>query len=193
MPRRSAFLIVRTLGLLGLYKGLSACLLRDIPFSAIYFPAYAHLKKDMFKEGPNHRLAIGELLLAGAIAGMPAAYFTTPADVIKTRLQVEARKGQTSYTGIMDASRKIYAEEGFRAFFKGGPARIFRSSPQFGVTLMTYEILQRWLPFDGKPLRDEASENTVVVDLGLLRSRNALKMLLDLDYRFGVYVKEKKA
>jgi len=25
-------------------QGSQACLLRDIPFSAIYFPAYAHLK-----------------------------------------------------------------------------------------------------------------------------------------------------
>lgn len=26
-------------------KGASACLLRDIPFSAIYFTAYAHMKE----------------------------------------------------------------------------------------------------------------------------------------------------
>ena len=43
----------------------------------------------------------------------------TPADVIKTRLQVVAREGQTSYNGLLDATRKIYAEEGFRAFYKG--------------------------------------------------------------------------
>jgi solute carrier family 25 aspartate/glutamate transporter 12/13 len=73
------------LGVFGLYKGASACLLRDIPFSAIYFPAYAHIKKDYFKESPTNRLGIGQLLIAGAVAGMPAAYFTTPADVIKTR------------------------------------------------------------------------------------------------------------
>ncbi|EED79696.1 predicted protein, partial [Postia placenta Mad-698-R] len=45
--------IIRQLGLLGLYKGASACLLRDIPFSAIYFPAYSHLKRDVFHEGYN--------------------------------------------------------------------------------------------------------------------------------------------
>lgn len=41
----SASQIVRQLGLRGLYKGASACLLRDVPFSAIYFPTYANLKK----------------------------------------------------------------------------------------------------------------------------------------------------
>lgn len=39
-----AWSVVKELGLLGLYKGAKACLLRDVPFSAIYFPAYAHTK-----------------------------------------------------------------------------------------------------------------------------------------------------
>ncbi|KAF9917663.1 mitochondrial aspartate-glutamate transporter agc1 [Lobosporangium transversale] len=188
-PRPGAVQIVRNLGIVGLYKGASACLLRDIPFSAIYFPVYAHLKKDLFKEGPDHRLTIGELLIAGAVAGMPAAYFTTPADVIKTRLQVEAKKGQSTYNGITDAARKIYREEGFRAFFKGGPARIFRSSPQFGTTLMVYEILQRAFPFDGKQPalnKDLAQAAAPGEDLSYLQSKNALKILLDVHYKFGI-------
>jgi solute carrier family 25 aspartate/glutamate transporter 12/13 len=78
---------------------------------------------------------------------MPAAYLVTPADVIKTRLQVAARQGETTYTGIVDAAQKIFREEGFRAFFKGGVARVFRSSPQFGVTLASYELLQTAIPF----------------------------------------------
>lgn len=57
-------------------------------------------------------------------SGMPAAYLTTPAgknsvpllslpltgiflDVVKTRLQVEARQGQTHYKGLTDAFVKI--------------------------------------------------------------------------------------
>jgi solute carrier family 25 aspartate/glutamate transporter 12/13 len=200
VPRRSAIWIVRELGLLGLYKGASACLLRDIPFSGIYFTAYSHLKTDLFKEGhQGKQLELWELLTAGAIAGMPAAYLTTPADVIKTRLQVEARKGQTQYHGIVDAARKIYREEGFRAFFKGGPARIFRSSPQFGVTLMVYELLQNWAPFsrverllgigeagaEAKYQR-EKKEQDRLADASLWRSRRALRLLQDLDFRFGM-------
>jgi solute carrier family 25 aspartate/glutamate transporter 12/13 len=200
-PRRSAIWIVKHLGIVGLYKGVAACLLRDVPFSAIYFPAYAHLKKDLFHEGPDHKLAISELLMAGAIAGMPAAYFTTPADVIKTRLQVEARKGQTTYSGIADAARKIFAEEGFKAFFKGGPARILRSSPQFGVTLTVYELLHQWVPLPGHETAANTTTTTTtniinpahaIEQRTTLRSTNALKMLLDLDYRFGVYQPTKK-
>jgi hypothetical protein len=54
---------------LGLYRGASACLLRDIPFSAIYFTTYWHLKKDFFKEGYNGKqLSFWETLGSAGIA-----------------------------------------------------------------------------------------------------------------------------
>lgn len=188
--------IVRNLGLMGLYKGASACLLRDVPFSAIYFPTYNHLKKDMFGESPTKKLGIMQLLTAGAIAGMPAAYLTTPCDVIKTRLQVEARKGEATYTGLRHAAKTIWKEEGFTAFFKGGPARIMRSSPQFGFTLAMYEVLQTALPMPGSAAKDKTHASmsdtlSTVSTAGSLdsspytRSRNALKIILDLDEDFG--------
>ena len=48
--------------------------------------------------------------------------------------------------------RKIYVEEGFWALWKGAIARMCRSSPQFGVTLVTYELLQRtfYVDFGGR-------------------------------------------
>ncbi|KAF2427361.1 mitochondrial carrier protein [Tothia fuscella] len=193
-PKRSAMWIVRNLGLMGLYKGASACLLRDIPFSAIYFPTYAHLKKDFFGESQTKKLGIVQLLTAGAIAGMPAAYLTTPCDVIKTRLQVEARKGEQTYRGLTHAAKTIMKEEGFKAFFKGGPARILRSSPQFGFTLAGYEVLQGLLPMPGSQDATLQPGGYVEPQVGLgeakaklpyLRSRNALKIILDLDENFG--------
>jgi solute carrier family 25 (mitochondrial aspartate/glutamate transporter), member 12/13 len=190
--KRSALWIVRNLGLKGLYKGASACLLRDMPFSAIYFPTYSHLKKDLFGESPTKKLGILQLLSAGAIAGMPAAYLTTPCDVIKTRLQVEARKGDTTYNNIMDCARKVMREEGFKAFWKGGPARVIRSSPQFGFTLAGYELLQSLLPMPGEKKVEEPPSMEPIAGLQeaksplpYLRSRNALKIILDLDLGFG--------
>lgn len=124
---------------------------------------------------------------------MPAAYLTTPCDVIKTRLQVEARKGDQVYTGLRHAAQTIWKEEGFKAFFKGGPARIMRSSPQFGFTLAGYELLQRAFPMPGHS-EHEGPVGHVEPGVGLaeakaplpyLRSRNALKVILDLDENFG--------
>jgi len=138
-------------------------------------------------------LGILQLLTAGAIAGMPAAYLTTPCDVIKTRLQVEARKGETQYTSLRHCAKTVWQEEGFRAFFKGVPARILRSSPQFGFTLAGYELLQNLLPLPGEEhdlgprgsLEPATGLQEAKAPLPYLRSRNALKIILDLDVGFG--------
>ncbi|XP_012891306.1 PREDICTED: calcium-binding mitochondrial carrier protein Aralar2 [Dipodomys ordii] len=90
--------------------------------------------------------------------GMPAASLVTPADVIKTRLQVAARAGQTTYSGVIDCFRKILREEGQKALWKGAGARVFRSSPQFGVTLLTYELLQQWFYIDFGGVKPMGSE-----------------------------------
>lgn len=172
-----------------------------VPFSAIYFPAYNHLKRDYFGEGPTKKLGILQLLASGAIAGMPAAYLTTPCDVIKTRLQVEARKGETKYAGLRHCAKTVYREEGFAAFFKGGPARVLRSSPQFAFTLAAYEVLQNLLPMShgagsGSAATDKLPAGSMTTTttpaaaaakapLAYLRSRNALKIILDLDEDFG--------
>ncbi|KAL9891727.1 calcium-binding mitochondrial carrier protein Aralar1 isoform X4 [Glossina fuscipes] len=192
-----ALAVVRDLGLFGLYKGARACLLRDVPFSAIYFPTYAHTKALFADEdGYNHPLT---LLAAGAIAGVPAASLVTPADVIKTRLQVVARTGQTTYTGVWDATKKIMAEEGPRAFWKGTAARVFRSSPQFGVTLVTYELLQRlfYVDFGGShPTGSEVHKSKSIDTLNDIRLnadhiggyRAAVPLLNGIESKFGLFL-----
>ncbi|EFN69184.1 Calcium-binding mitochondrial carrier protein Aralar1 [Camponotus floridanus] len=190
-----AWTVVKELGLFGLYKGARACFLRDVPFSAIYFPMYAHTKARLADEGGyNTPLS---LLFSGAIAGVPAAALVTPADVIKTRLQVVAREGQTTYNGLLDCARKIYKEEGARAFWKGATARVFRSSPQFGVTLFTYELLQRLFVVDFGGSRPTGSEQKVPT-MGVadeIRSTNpdhiggyqvALPIFTGIESKFGL-------
>ncbi|XP_055518385.1 electrogenic aspartate/glutamate antiporter SLC25A13, mitochondrial isoform X2 [Leucoraja erinacea] len=144
--RVNAWNVIKHLGFTGLYKGAKACFLRDISFSAIYFPCYSNLKLAFADE--FGQVNSKNVLLAGSLAAMPAASLVTPFDVIKTRLQVSAREGQVTYTGMMDCFRKILQQEGQNAFWKGTAARVFRSSPQFGVTLLTYELLQNWCHID---------------------------------------------
>ncbi|XP_075678319.1 calcium-binding mitochondrial carrier protein aralar1 isoform X1 [Dermatophagoides pteronyssinus] len=192
-PKVSAIGVIRELGIRGLYKGSSACFLRDIPFSAIYFPVYAHCKlKFADEKGHNSPLS---LLTSAVIAGVPAAYLVTPADVIKTRLQVAARAGQTTYSGILDATRKIFKEEGGSAFWKGGPARVFRSAPQFGFTLLTYELLQRFFYVDFGGRRPAGSTEPIKKPL-LETSHNpshvggyqiALSTFIGMESKFGLY------
>ncbi|XP_065696909.1 electrogenic aspartate/glutamate antiporter SLC25A12, mitochondrial [Patagioenas fasciata] len=194
-PRVSALSVIKDLGLLGLYKGAKACFLRDIPFSAIYFPVYAHSKLMLADE--NGHVGGLNLLAAGAIAGVPAASLVTPADVIKTRLQVAARAGQTTYSGVIDCFGKILREEGPSAFWKGAGARVFRSSPQFGVTLVTYELLQRWFYVDFGGLKPPGSEPTPKSRISDLPPANpdhiggyrlATATFAGIENKFGLYL-----
>lgn len=115
-----------------LYTGASACFLRDIPFSGIYFPVYWYLKD---KQNLNP-------FIAGLIAGAPAALLCTPADVIKTRMQT--LRGKTfDPVKIIPTFQHIYQQEGWSAFWKGGMWRVLRSSPQFGITLLVFEWLNK--------------------------------------------------
>ncbi|XP_071943559.1 electrogenic aspartate/glutamate antiporter SLC25A12, mitochondrial-like [Antedon mediterranea] len=194
-PRVSAINVIKDLGIFGLYKGARACFLRDIPFSALYFTSYAHFKK-YFADENGHNSPLS-LLTAATISGAPAASLVTPADVIKTRLQVVARSGQTTYAGVFDCARKIWAEEGGTAFWKGAGARVCRSSPQFGVTLLTYELLQRYLPVDfggNQPEGSKTSKSMHLADLPPVNPehigglRLAVATFTGVESKFGLFL-----
>ena len=117
--------------------------------------------------------------------------------MIKTRLQVVARSGQTTYNGVFDAFRKIMREEGPKAFWKGTVARVFRSSPQFGVTLVSYELLQRifYVDFGGtRPSGSEQYKPTLLQPTSVRNEnpdliggyRAALPILNGIETKFGL-------
>jgi len=124
-------------GVRGLYKGTLATLCRDVPFSMIYFPLYATLK-ELFKNA-NGEATSGRVLTASCIAGAFAASLVTPADVVKTRLQMQG----SPYKNIPEAVRGILAADGPWAFWKGWKQRALIIAPLFGVTLVVYEFHKR--------------------------------------------------
>ncbi|KYQ88288.1 EF-hand domain-containing protein [Tieghemostelium lacteum] len=183
-PKVSAWQTCKELGFTGLYKGAGACLLRDIPFSAIYFPTYAKMKTVLADE--NGKLGATDLLIAGAVAGIPAASLVTPADVIKTRLQVKAKAGEQTYSGIRDCFVKVLKEEGPKAFFKGCVARVCRSSPQFGVTLLSYELLQNYFAPHITP-RVPTNAPITKSDFSVIRGKNsAVEKVHEMESKFGI-------
>jgi len=132
--------VVSEVGMKGLFTGAGACLLRDVPFSALYFTLYGNLKKGL-TDDKGHLSGLN-LFIAGTIAGTISAGTVTPADVVKTRLQVKQKEGGAKYTGVIDCFNRTIAEEGPRALFKGVIPRILIISPLFGITLFTYEMLK---------------------------------------------------
>ncbi|KAF2357454.1 Mitochondrial substrate/solute carrier [Trinorchestia longiramus] len=132
--------LLKEKGLIGLYKGTAATMLRDVSFSVCYFPLFAHLNS----LGPRKADGSGEAVfwcsfLAGCSAGSLSALFVNPFDVVKTRLQVITKGSQDkTYSSIANAFSRILREEGPLAFFKGGACRMIVIAPLFGIAQMVY-------------------------------------------------------
>ena len=83
--------IARVEGYGALFYGYKATLIRDLPFSALQFAFYEkfHLMAQNFV-GAGNDMGVGLELLTGGIAGGLAGAFTTPLDVVKTRIQTQS-------------------------------------------------------------------------------------------------------
>ncbi|KAJ2808203.1 mitochondrial aspartate-glutamate transporter agc1 [Coemansia helicoidea] len=138
--------IVRGLGLRGLYKGTAATLLRDVPFSLLFFPLQALFARQAHSRlyGDGGKPATLCVLAGSTAAGVIAAAVVTPADVIKTRLQSSSQPSPP-YRGLVDTASRILQTEGPRAFFKGTVPRCLTTAPLFGIALMMYDLQQKVL------------------------------------------------
>ncbi len=75
--RQALVTTVKAEGVPGLWKGFTATLLRDVPFSALYWPFYEYLRPVEYN--------FPETFLAGAVAGSIASTLTLPMDVVKVK------------------------------------------------------------------------------------------------------------
>ncbi|KAM7116951.1 mitochondrial glutamate carrier 2 isoform 3-T3 [Molossus nigricans] len=135
-----AWELLHTQGLAGLYRGLGATLLRDIPFSVIYFPLFANLNHLGLNELTG-KASFAHSFVSGCAAGSVAAVAVTPLDVLKTRIQtLKKGLGEDSYSGITDCARKLWIQEGPSAFVKGAGCRALVIAPLFGIAQGVYFI-----------------------------------------------------
>ncbi|XP_039219759.1 mitochondrial glutamate carrier 2 [Crotalus tigris] len=143
---RIASELLRSQGIAGLYKGLGATLLRDVPFSIIYFPLFANLNK-LGQKTSEERASFFHSFLSGCMAGSLAAVAVTPLDVLKTRIQtLQKGLGEDTYNGIIDCARKIWIHEGPSAFMKGAGCRALVIAPLFGIAQGVYFIgIGEWI------------------------------------------------
>jgi solute carrier family 25 protein 39/40 len=139
-------LLVATQGLRGLWNGYTATLLRDVPFSAIYWPLYEQTKASLAPlypaYGPN---SFPVNFASGGVAGSVASTLTLPFDVLKTLKQIDL--GERDIMGVkpgrsasnLTIVRELLREQGAGAFFTGLTPRLLKVAPACAIMLSSYE------------------------------------------------------
>ncbi|XP_073208053.1 solute carrier family 25 member 45 isoform X3 [Lepidochelys kempii] len=128
--------IFREEGVLGLFRGTWALVLRDTPSMPVYFLTYVSLCRAV--TAPGREPGLMTVFIAGGCAGAVSWALATPMDVIKARLQMDGVKG-VSYHGVLDCIRISVRHEGPQVFLKGLALNSIRAFPVNAVTFLSYE------------------------------------------------------
>lgn len=148
---------LKTEGPLGLFTGgkLYSQILRDVPYAIVTLVSYEILQKlarryreeSMRREEAKNGIVSprgrkGTDALCGAIAGGLGSFFTTPMDVVKTRMMTDLSGtpgGGSGYSSITECISRISKEEGIGSFFIGTGPRLLHKVPANGLFFLCYE------------------------------------------------------
>jgi hypothetical protein len=145
-PISVAMNIVRNDGLFGLYKGLSASLLRQATYSMTRFGAYGPVKD--FVTGKDKTPSAWQKLLAGMIAGAIGAIVGNPADLTMVRMQADGKAPSNeryNYTSVGNGLSRIIREEGVLNLWRGSSPTITRAMLVTAAQLGAYDQFKHML------------------------------------------------
>ncbi|XP_044250179.1 mitochondrial dicarboxylate carrier [Drosophila takahashii] len=115
--------IVREQGVLALYNGISASLLRQYTYTLARFGIYS------VGSGMMDTSTMGRKTLLAAAAGGIGGYVGAPADLINVRLQNDVKlppEKRRNYKHAIDGLVRITREEGWRSLFNGSSMTALR-------------------------------------------------------------------
>jgi solute carrier family 25 (adenine nucleotide translocator) protein 4/5/6/31 len=129
-------------GVLSLYNGFGVSVMGIIPFRGTYFGVNDTLNGLNPYQQERGVRGLASKFACAQTAAICAAYVSYPFDTVRRRLQMQSDKpvDQWIYKNSLDCFRKIAAEEGPAAFFKGAGANALRTLGSALVLVMYGEI-----------------------------------------------------
>jgi len=129
-------------GVGGLYRGFGISVVGIIAYRAAYFGMFDTGKVMLFEDikKANFFAMWGFAQTVTVAAGI----FSYPLDTVRRRLMMTSGSKEIKYTGTMDCFKKIYAEEGGKAFFKGCLSNVIRGTGG-ALVLVFYDKIQSYL------------------------------------------------
>ncbi|XP_020575922.1 protein MITOFERRINLIKE 1, chloroplastic [Phalaenopsis equestris] len=145
-------------GIMGLYTGYSATLLRNLPAGILSYSSFEYLKGFVLRTTGNAYLEPAQSVVCGALAGGISASLTTPLDVLKTRLMTQTHGEATKK--ISETLRQILMEEGWAGLARGIGPRVLHSACFSAIGYFAFEtarlaILHQYVQHKEKPVVDD--------------------------------------
>ncbi|CAH1956501.1 unnamed protein product [Acanthoscelides obtectus] len=116
--------IVKKQGVLALYNGLSASLLRQLTYSTTRFALYEIAKQHVNADSFYKKVAIA------AVSGAAGGFVGTPADMVNVRMQNDIKlplEQRRNYKHAVDGLYRVYREEGVARLFSGASTATSRA------------------------------------------------------------------
>ncbi|MFQ6668715.1 hypothetical protein Gotur_034261 [Gossypium turneri] len=147
-------------GILGLYAGYSATLLRNLPAGVLSYSSFEYLKAAVLRKTKQTNLEPIQSVCCGALAGAISASLTTPLDVVKTRLMTQVHGNKVAaamYSGVNATVKQIFKEEGWIGLTSGLGPRVVHSACFSALGYFAFEtarlaILHQYLEHKEKEL-----------------------------------------
>jgi Mitochondrial carrier protein len=142
--------IVRTEGVLGLWAGNGANLLRVFPSKAVVFASndvYKKFLQTIFADQDHVPISF----LAGGMSGMSATALTYPLDLARGRIsgKLAMAPGATKhYSGIITTIALTAREEGVMALWRGALPTLLGAMPYEGIKFGTVGVLETYFPLN---------------------------------------------
>jgi len=135
--------VYRSRGLGGFWLGQMGTFIRETGGSAAWFGAYEYVSF-LFRRWKNSdKLSSGELMAAGAAAGVSYNVILFPADTVKSRMQTESIRAIGEKTkGFWDVGRDMYKVGGVSCLYRGCGITVLRSAPSSAIIFLVYETLK---------------------------------------------------
>ena len=135
--------VVRREGVLSLWNGNMAAVIRVMPYLSIQFASFEAYSAAL-AEGGAVRSRTAQTLAAGSLAGCTAVAATYPLDVVRARMALQAEGlADTAYRSMADALVTIAREEGRAGLYRGVVATLSGAAPYTGLKFATYDALKR--------------------------------------------------
>lgn len=135
--------ILKTEGVPGMFRGLTPTFAREMPGYFFFFGGY-EAARELLKKPGQTKDDIGPLntMIAGACGGVCLWVMIFPADVIKSRIQINNLQ-----RGMFSMGFEIARTEGLLALYNGLLPTIIRTIPATASLFIAYEYSKKYMEY----------------------------------------------